>query len=223
MMWNTLLSALTVQVDSMMWNPPTFYSRLNHTHFPSHTALSLENLCSSRTQHLCQQSCNHISASMLAYVQRLRACSQKVCEGGKKMDQMNLIVIACLRFIQDITHTLARHFRTFLSKTLTGNLSKYFPWSQIRPDVKLLNHNCSCRSSIWFTLIVLPLLTQATFFFPLLHALLYWNCFIKTTLFIMEGRNQWGRAKPDSMRQNIDFLGESESATLSQANIKTKT
>lgn len=169
MMWNTLLSALTVQVDSMMWNPPTFYSRLNHTHFPSHTALSLENLCSSRTQHLCQQSCNHISASMLAYVQRLRACSQKVCEGGKKMDQMNLIVIACLRFIQDITHTLARHFRTFLSKTLTGNLSKYFPWSQIRPDVKLLNHNCSCRSSIWFTLIVLPLLTQAIFFHFCMH------------------------------------------------------
>lgn len=70
----------------------------------------------------------------------------------------------------------------------------------------------------------------ATLDFPAFHKERFWFCktplcrnsFIKTTLFIIERRNQWGRTKPDWMRQNIDFLWKSEPTVLPQANPKTK-
>lgn len=133
------------------------------------------------------------------------------------MDLAILIAIACQRFMQDIAHTLACHFRTSLNKTITlnffffktstGKLSKYFLYSQISPEVILQTHTLFCLSQ--------------TTLFRFCKALIDRNCFIKTKLFLIEGTTQRGRVKAECKRQNIDMLWKSEHSALYLANPKT--
>ena len=195
-MGNTLLS-VQLRVNPRTWNPPSFYSRLNHITLISQTVKPFPRKIRFHPQlHSCASSLAITSVWLRWPVHKhYSTWGREICkERGGKMDQTNLIRVACKRFIQDIAQKLASRLQQNPESGRNPN------WSEIRPEV-WLNHNFSgyfknvCHFSFSASLAGR---------FSFWESLLFRNSFIKTTLFNMKGTNQWERANPPTLSFSKD-------------------